>query len=73
LAPEDPRAAIGRPRGELGEQPALADPGLAADERDNGRSGGRLLDGRQELPELSCSPGEDPAREALRHGASIPA
>jgi len=56
LAPEDPRAAIGRPRGELGEQPALADPGLAADERDDRHPGGGLLHRREQLAEVTPRP-----------------
>ena len=68
LAAQDARATVRRAGGEFGEQPALADPGLAADERDDRNPCRSLLHGGEELGELIRTPGKDPAPQALRHG-----
>ena len=71
LPMEHERARARDVGGELGQQPALADPRLAANEHDPGRAVGRPLERRDKLGQLRGPPGEDRARDPVRHRASI--
>jgi hypothetical protein len=71
LTGQDLHAASFCVGGELREQPGLADAGLAADERDRGRALRRARDRRCQRVELAFPAGEDGARDALRHVASM--
>jgi hypothetical protein len=72
-AEEDLRARVVRVRGELREQPRLADARLAAHEhRGRGAADGAIV-GRSQLSQLALAPRDDLAREPARHGRSMPA
>jgi hypothetical protein len=52
VADEHARARRGRVRLELGQQPALADPGLARHERERGNARGRAVERTAQSGEL---------------------